>query len=80
VVLSGQLHPDEVEELAGLVLPDGEFETLAGFVLDELGRMATVGDVVEHNGWTLSVSRLDRHRIDKVRVVPPTGWTRGGRS
>jgi len=79
MVLSGQLHPDEVEEQCGLVLPDGEFETLAGFLLDELGRLATVGDVVEHDGWSLSVSRLERFRIDKVRVVPPGGWARGGR-
>jgi CBS domain containing-hemolysin-like protein len=80
-VLSGQLHPDEVEEQSsGLVLPDGEFETLAGFVLDELGRIATVGDVVEFEGWTLTVARLDRRRIDKVRVVPPAARNLGGRS
>ena len=79
-VLSGQLHPHEVEEQSGgLVLPDGEFETLAGFVLDQLGRLATVGDVVHHDGWTLTVSRLDRRRIDRVRVVPPAGHDRAGR-
>ncbi len=80
VVLSGQLHADEVEEQCGLVLPEGEFETLAGFLLDRLGRLATLGDVVEHDGWTLTVARLDRLRIDKVRVLPPAGWTGGGRS
>jgi putative hemolysin len=61
------------------VLPDGEFETRAGFVLDELGRLATEGDVVECDGWTLTVSRLDRRRIDRVRVEPPPGWNRGVR-
>lgn len=77
-VLSGQLHLDEVEEQSGgLALPDGEYETLAGFVLDRLGRLATLGDVVEYDGWMLSVSRLDRHRIDRVRVVPPPAGTQG---
>lgn len=80
-VLSGQLHLDEVEEQSGgLALPDGEYETLAGFVLDRLGRLATLGDVVEYDGWMLSVSRLDRHRIDRVRVVPPTAGNQGGSS
>ena len=79
-VLSGQLHLDEVEvQSGGLALPDGEYETLAGFVLDRLGRLATLGDVVEHDGWTLSVSRLDRHRIDRVRVVPPPAGDPGVR-
>jgi CBS domain containing-hemolysin-like protein len=80
-VLSGQLHLDEVEEQSGgLALPDGEYETLAGFVLDRLGRLATLGDVVEYDGWMLSVSRLDRHRIDRVRVVPPPAGNQGGSS
>ena len=80
-VLSGQLHLDEVEEQSGgLALPDGEYETLAGFVLDRLGRLATLGDVVEFDGWMLSVSRLDRHRIDRVRVVPPPAGNQGGSS
>ena len=35
-VLAGTLHPDEVKDACGLVMPDGEYETIAGFVLAEL--------------------------------------------
>jgi CBS domain containing-hemolysin-like protein len=45
--LSGLLRPDEVGELTGVVLPeDDDYDTLAGLVLDRLGRMPAVGETV----------------------------------
>ncbi|MEL6983775.1 MAG: hemolysin family protein, partial [Actinomycetota bacterium] len=38
-LLAGTLHPDEVEEACGLEIPDGEYETIAGFVLAKLGKI-----------------------------------------
>ena len=76
-VLSGGLHRDELRELGAFDLPDGEYETLAGFLLARLGRMAAVGDAVDHEGWRFEVVAMDRRRIAKVRVVPPSedaGW------
>ncbi len=71
-VVSGQLHPDEVREACGFEVPEGEFDTLAGFLLNQLGRIPSVGDSVAYDGWTLSVARMDRRRVDRVRVVPPS--------
>ena len=70
-VLSGGLHPDEVQDACGFVMPDGEYETLAGFVLDRLGHLPVPGEWVAHDGWEIEVVELDRRRIDRVRVVPP---------
>ena len=42
-LLSGRLHRDEVEEACGLDFPEGDYETLAGFVLDQMGTIPTVG-------------------------------------
>jgi len=51
--LSGLLRPDEVEEQTGIALPESEdYETIAGLIHDELGRIAVRGDVV-----TLSLER-----------------------
>ena len=36
-LVSGRLHPDEVAEECGFEIPEGEYETLAGFVLDAVG-------------------------------------------
>jgi len=69
--LSGSLHPDEVLEACGFAMPDGEFETLAGLLLDRIGSIPAVGDSVDIDGWAFTVTAMDRRRIATVRVVPP---------
>ena len=72
-VLSGGLHRDEVFDACGFDLPEGPYETLAGFVLDSLGRIPTVGDAFEHEEWTLSVRQMDRLRVAEVLLVERSG-------
>jgi CBS domain containing-hemolysin-like protein len=67
-VVSGLLRADELAEATGFVMPDGDYETLAGFVLTRLGRIPDVGDSVEEQGWTLTVLRRDRNRIAELRL------------
>ena len=47
-------------------LPDGDFNTLAGFVLSLFGRIPVVGENVEWGGWRYQVSSLDGLRLDKI--------------
>ncbi len=75
-VLYGTLHPDEVFDLTGLTIPEGQYETLAGFVLDRLGHIPVVGENVHLDGWTLRVVAMDRRRIAEVRVTAPKGGDR----
>jgi CBS domain containing-hemolysin-like protein len=70
--LSGGLHPDEVLEASGLQLPDGEFETLAGFVLERLGHLPVEGESFEYRGWTIAVDEMDRRRVAWVRLTAPS--------
>ena len=76
-LLDGSLHPDEVFDACGLRMPDGDFETLAGFVLAELGRIPEVGEGFDHEGWRVEVASRDRLRVASVRLrrgaVPPQG-------
>ncbi|HAS11033.1 MAG TPA: hypothetical protein DCS55_11040, partial [Acidimicrobiaceae bacterium] len=58
-VLGGGLHRDEVFDACGLELPDGPFETLAGFVLDTLGRVPEEGDAFDHGDWKVVVREMD---------------------
>jgi putative hemolysin len=74
-VLDGLCNLDEVEERTGLTLPDGPYETLAGFVMAGLGTLPTVGAEVEVDGWRLTVTELDGRRAACVRVVPPAEGT-----
>jgi CBS domain containing-hemolysin-like protein len=70
-VLEASLHPDEVAELTGLEIPEGEYETLAGFLLTRFGRIPAAGDRTEWEGWRFEVLALDRLRIALVRVMAP---------
>ncbi len=70
-VVEGSLHLDEVKEASGFVVPQGEYETIAGFVLERLGRIPDSGDVVRHHGWVVTVLRLDGHRIARLRLSRP---------
>lgn len=67
-LISGLLRPDELEEATGFEVPEGEYETVAGLVLADLGRIPEVGDVVRHGSWQLSVTRMDRHRVAELRL------------
>ncbi len=61
-----------IEEFArecGVVLPDGPYETVAGYVIAELGRLAEPGDVVDVDGRQLAVAAVDDRRIRTVTVV-----------
>ncbi len=69
--LPGTLHLDEVAEACGLELPDGPYETLAGFVLAALGRIPEPGDSLDHEGWQIEVLEMDHLRIASVRVIAP---------
>lgn len=71
-LLSGRLHPDEVREACGFAMPEGEFDTLAGFVLDRLGRIPATGDGFECSGWSFEVTEMDERRVATVRVVAPS--------
>ena len=70
-VVSAGLHPDEVAEATGFEMPDGPYETLAGFVLDRTGRIPRPGEIVTHDGWRIEVVAMARHRVVTVRVVAP---------
>jgi CBS domain containing-hemolysin-like protein len=61
------------EQLLGQRLNvDDSFSTLAGLVLQQLGRFPQVGDGVVADGWRFEVIAMDGARIDRLRVVPAT--------
>ncbi len=68
----GLLRPDELsEQIPGLSVPDeAAYETVGGYVMSKLGRIAAVGDTVAVNGGTLSVTRMDGRRIDRICFHP----------
>ena len=48
--------------------PVGEYDTIAGYVIDQLGRIPDVGDTIEHNGYSIRVETLRHNRVLKLRL------------
>ncbi|WP_275291952.1 hemolysin family protein [Amycolatopsis sp. La24] len=69
-LVSGQLRADEVRDITGFRMPEGDYETIAGLILERLGAIPAEGDAVEVDGWRLAVTSMDRHRVAEVQVRP----------
>jgi putative hemolysin len=70
VDVDGGLILQEFASASGIALPEGHYETVAGFVIDRLGRLPRKGDQVEVSGHVLTVTAMERLRIARIRVTP----------
>ncbi|HLU74008.1 MAG TPA: hemolysin family protein [Nonomuraea sp.] len=66
--IDGLTNLNDFADETGIRLPDGPYETLAGFVMAMLGHVPDIGDAVEVHGFELTVTELDGRRIARVRV------------
>jgi CBS domain containing-hemolysin-like protein len=74
ILLPGAIRPDELEDQTGVKLPEGDYETVAGFVIAVLGRVPDEGDVVQTESFRLEVTAMDGPRVVEL------GLTRDGAS
>jgi len=70
VVVSGGLTIEDFAEATGVVVPDGGYETVAGYVIARLGRVAEVDDRVEVAGAVLRVAEVEGRRLTRIEVLP----------
>jgi putative hemolysin len=66
--LSGLVNLDEAGQVIGVRLPEGPYETLAGFLIAQLGRLPSLGDEVTHDGLRFTVHSMDGRRVSRVRI------------
>ncbi|GAA6740678.1 hemolysin family protein [Thermus oshimai] len=66
--IQAQTPIDEVSEALGVELPEGEYDTLSGFLYERFGRIPSVGESVEWAGFRFLVESADQRRIERVRV------------
>ena len=68
--VSGLLRPDEVRERTGIPVPEGRYETVAGFVAQQLARLPAEGDEVTVEGYRLTVAGLEGRRVAVLHADP----------
>ena len=71
MLVEGVVREDELAEATGFRLPEGPYETLAGFIMARLGHIPVEGETVEEHGWKFTVVEVQRRRIEQVRVTLP---------
>jgi putative hemolysin len=71
-LVDGSMAIDEFKDRLGLVRPRGSrsYETVAGFALDRLGRLPTVGESFIDQGGLFEIVDMDGRRIDKICYRP----------
>ncbi len=67
-IVPGTLHLGDAQSRLDLDLPEGDYETIAGFLMDRLGRIPRRRDVVRHDEWRLRVVSIHRRRVVQVLV------------
>ena len=71
LVFDASWRPDELLERTGVQVPDDpDYETVGGFVTDQLDRVPEVGDEITIAQGRLRVERMDRTRVDRLRYTP----------
>lgn len=73
IEVDGTMRLDELRDLVDVEFPEGEYDTVAGFILARLGRIPKVGDWVSFDHLKLVVSEMDGVKIERVRLVRADG-------
>jgi len=63
VAAPGSMRVDRFATLLGTGIPDGDYETAAGFVIFQLGRIPVAGEWFEHDGWRITVVSVEGARV-----------------
>ncbi|WP_412060655.1 hemolysin family protein [Rubrivirga sp. IMCC45206] len=68
VLVHGRVELEALEDEVGIVLADGDYDTVAGFVLAHVGNVPDERDAFDHEGFRFTVITASQSRIDAVRI------------
>ena len=66
--MDASLAISEINEELDFDIPDGDYQTLAGFILDRLGSIPEVGDVMEFDNFRITIIAMERVKIEEVEL------------
>ncbi len=70
ITVDGTADIDDIEEELDIQLPEGEYDTVGGFIMSELGRIPKEGENpdIESSGYKFTVVEVDERRIERVKI------------
>jgi len=69
IELDGLISLEELQEVSGILLPEGPYETLSGFVMHNLGRIAQANDVIKINGARFTIVSMNGKRVGQILLA-----------
>lgn len=67
-IVDGSTRIEDVNEMIGTHIESEDFDTIGGYVIELMGRLPEMGDIVENNGITYTIESVDKKRIEKIRI------------
>jgi len=68
--VQARMHVEELEELLDTELPEGDFDTVGGLIVTELGRIPVTGEQIEVAGLNIHVKEADPRRVMQILIKP----------
>jgi len=68
-ILDARMNVSDINEHMNVSLPEGDYDTLGGFIFSLLGKVPAVGDQVQFENIIISVERVHRRRITRAKIV-----------
>ena len=75
-LIAGSMAVDEFAERLGIPAEERPYNTVAGYVLDQLGHLPAVGEVFDGHGWRFEIVDLDGRRVDRILATRISGARR----
>jgi len=69
-MVQARMHIEELAEALEIALPQGDYDTVGGWLTSHLGRIPKNGEQIQVNGLHIQVMEADPRRISKVRIQP----------
>ena len=67
-VVEGSASIDELEEIIGSKIPDGDYDTIAGFIIEQLGKVPDIGEQISYCGSIFKVLEVKNRRVTKIEI------------
>lgn len=76
--IDGGLRVEEANDQLDLDLPEGDYDTVAGFILSHLGRIPNQGEHFKYRGLTIAITEIVNRKIERITITreknaPPAG-------
>jgi putative hemolysin len=67
--VNAKIAISDLNKQLGINIPEGEYDTISGFVISLLGKVPVVGDTVKYDGISMSVERIHKRRITRIKLI-----------